>query len=885
MDGLVKPLDLLQRAKEFGQKAFAITDHGTLAGAWDGLKAARKTEIKLIIGCEMNFADNFDDNVPLRHIILLAKNAEGYRNLLTLNKLGYDNLIVAFKKAIPRIDWKLLQEYSTGLICTTACGNGIISQLIMQKNNEKALETAKKLQQIFGDDLALELQPHQLRRKANPYTGAVDQALINIGLKKIGETLGIKCIVTNNTHYLEKDHHDAHDVLLAIGSGQPITSGQRLIYGVKDFYLKQTDEIVNFFTRWSALYNDVDPEFINKLFSNTVELADRCEFPDWIDPKYSNPSGKELPKFPIYKQDDYEDFLAWNKDAVADDAQYLRYRCEIGQQQKIDSGILDKSKLEEYQARIAEELDVLESRGFSSYMLIVADYVDWAKKNDIMVGSGRGSVGGSYVAYLLGIHQADPFKYGLIFARFQNKQKASEPDIDLDFPPSGREKVQNYIRRIYGEEYVAHVSNINTITPKVYARDISRTFEFGDIDRSKAAEIGNEIADSIPADVKNVTKALEEAPLFAEYAKQYPELEKYAAFIGGKARAWSTHAGGIVIGSRPLTGLVPVRKDVHGQLAVEYDKERAEENGLVKMDTLGLETLDIIKDCYNIIRKLGKETPAEPFDYNKYDEKTYDLIGRGDVFCVFQLGGMATALCRAVKPKNIEDISLINALVRPSSKAIVNDLIKVRSGEITMDLLHPVLHRAFGDTYGFGLYEECLMYLAQDVAGWDLHLADRLRKMTKEKGKNPEKVEGWRKEFIADAQSKKGLTEELATQIWSSIEVYSAYGFNKSIYFLQTVDIFTKSGDFILSKPIRDIKPGEFVRSRDEKTGKDIYVEVIGNHDHGDLDVVEVELDTGEIVKCTTDHKFRVQETGEMLPLWKILDKDYSIVVGGCHGK
>jgi DNA polymerase-3 subunit alpha len=782
MDALVKPVEIFNRAKELGQKAIAITDHGSLVALWDCLKASKKTGVKLIAGCEMYFVDDVsnEDDTRLRHIVLLAKNAIGYENLLTLNKKGYDNYIVAFKKSLPRIDWKLLEEHKEGLICTTACGNGIISQLIMDDNIDEATAAALRLKDIFGDDLALELQPHRLQRRANAYSGAVDQQKINIALKKLGENLGIRCIVVGDAHYLEQGHHKANEVLISIGSGQPFNSGQRLSYDKPEFYVKSADEVEAHFIRHRKMWGE---EFVQSLFDNTIYFADQCESPEWIDPKHSNPSGKELPQFPVHQQADYERFLAWkeaySENHLDEDVLYLRYRCE--DEIRTRGVQLSAAPIDEYKKRVIEELEVLEYHGFSSYMLIVADYVQWARDNDISVGPGRGSVGGCLVAYLLGIHQADSLKYKLIFARFHNKAKTSFPDIDLDFAPSGREKVQDYIRRKYGEEYVAHVSNVNTITPKVYARDIARTFEFGDMGRSESAKIGDEIADSIPADIKTVRQALEDAPLFGEYAKHYPELAQFADLIGGKARAWSTHAGGLIIGKRPLTGLIPVRRDVHGQFSIEYEKERAEACGLVKMDTLGLETLDIITDTYRLIKENGKLPPSSPFDYHSYDQKAYDLISRGDTFCVFQLGGTAVHLCKAVKPKSIEDISLINALVRPAAKTIVNDLIKVRDGQEQMELMHPLLHRAFADTYGFGLFEECLMYLAQDVAGWDLHSADRLRKMTKEKGKNPEKVAGWRREFIDDAQQNKGLDEETATRIWDNVIAgFGGYGFNLS---------------------------------------------------------------------------------------------------------
>ncbi len=1229
MDSVIsKPIDLFNRAKELGQSAIAITEHGSCVSLWDALKASKKTGVKLIAGCEMYFVDdvnNHNDN-RLRHIILLAKNAEGYKNLLSLNKKGYDNYTVAFKKAVPRIDWNLLEEYKEGLICTTACGNGIISQLIMADKLDAAKQQASKLRDIFGDDLALELQPNHLQRKANPYSGPVDQRKINLALKKIGEELNIRCIVSCNTHYLSPKHHKANEVLLAIGCGQPVTSGQRMSYDKPDMYLKSADEVLQYFERHRPMWGD---QFIDNLFANTVYLSSKCEEPDWIDPKYSNPTGKELPQFPVKDQPDYQEFLAWEKTkntGLAEDVMYLRYRCEAELDRRFKKGELISGTFDDYQKRVEEELEVLEYHGFSSYMLIVGDFLDWGRRNGIPTGPGRGcldggsliytadglmpinkirtgqyiythsgekhkvisafkydvsesgirlytnfsynpvlmtndhevfavksketeryiktkkkgstrrwqqpgspewikasdlkvndliftpfvsrdvkpcpnsidlscgeemlgyeylpdkiiktipldndrskravarksgvnrsvlnrvlrgkphrietvekiergldgmsfeewskisnvkkitynrnincnedfyyflgrwvgdgwivltksisyvigmafnkddekgiariktylesigfvvarrdsenkklvqliihdkllfrflerlfpdysqtsgskhlpigfrnlsdsllkalirgligsdgnieigkkglirenidttserllkevreallylkipcgtkarepfkrgkylcsksykirfkgietkkssryqpengyfskivkiekceldsvydietendhsyltseyavhnSCGGCFVAYLLGIHIGDPLKYKFIFARFHNKEKTNYPDLDTDIAPSGIDKIHAYIQKKYGDEYVAHVSNVNTITPKVYARDISRTFEFGDEGRSGAAKIGDAIADSIPAEMKTVKQALDQAPLFGEYAKQYPQLSEYAELIGGHARDMSTHAAGIVINKRKLTGLVPLRRDVDGQLSLEYEKEKAEENGLIKIDTLRVETLDIIATTKRIIKEIGQPLPPDPFDYDAYDEKTYQLIADGNTFCVFQLGGTATQLCKTIKPKCIEDISLISALLRPSAKDIVNDLVSVREGKKPIQLIHPSLERAFASTYGFGLYEECLIYCAQDVAGWDLHKSDSLRKMTKQKGKYPEKTEELRKAFIADAQKNKGIEEEIATKIWTDvISVFEGYGFNIS---------------------------------------------------------------------------------------------------------
>jgi len=778
LDSLITPKELFNRAKELGQKAIAITDHGSLASAWDALKASKASGVKLIIGCEMYFLnDAKKTDERFRHIILLAKNAVGYKNLLLLNKRGFDNSAIFAKRIYPIIDWSALKEYSEGLICLTSCSNGILAQLLMNKRFDEAEDQLNKLVNIFGDDLGLEVQANTLKRGSNVHNDVIEQVFVNAQIIKLAKKYNVRCVATTNSHYVNKADSETHDVLLAIGSHQPIHSNFRLKYDCPEFYLKSGDEVKSFFER---NYGD----FADELCANTVYFADKCEEPAWIDPKFSNPSGKELPTFPTKDELDYFIFVKWKADQTEDlqkqdeDKLYLRFKCEESLKNKLNK--IDPDKIAEYKARIEEELEVFEFHGFSSYMLIVADYINWARKNEIRIGDGRGSVGGSLVAYILGIHQADPIKYGLIFARFHNKEKSSFPDIDTDFAPSGREKVQDYLRAKYGADHVAHVSNVNTITPKVYVRDVCRACELGG-SKDAAVKLGTDIADCIPKDIHSIDDALERVPMFAEYAKKYPELSKYKA-ICGKYRAWSTHAGGIIISARPLPGLIPLRKDKEGQWAIEYDKEKAEENGLVKMDTLGLSTLDLIDQTYRLIKEAGKEAPPDPPDYDEYDQTTYDLISKGDTFCVFQLGTSSGTidLCRRIKPKSVNDISYINSLARPSAREMRSDFIATKDGKKPFALLHPTLGRAFNNTFGFGLYEESLMYLAQDVAGWTLHGADNLRKLTKEKGKNPKKVQQWRKEFIEGAVSR-NVNEEIAKRIWDEVvDKFQGYGFNMS---------------------------------------------------------------------------------------------------------
>ncbi|CAB4197060.1 DnaE DNA polymerase III, alpha subunit [uncultured Caudovirales phage] len=878
LDSLISTKALFSRAKELGQTAIAVTDHGTLAATWDALKASKDTGVKLIIGCECYFSnDSSKVDDKFRHIVLLAKNAVGYRNLLTINKKGFDNGHFLGKRVYPVIDWKLLEEHSDGIICLTACGNGIISQLLSNGKFDDAENTAIKLKGIFGDNLGLEIMPNNMQRGSNFFNDKIDQGFLNRQIINLGKKLGIKVVPACNSHYLKKEDHTTHDVFLAIGSHQPVHSNFRLRYPVPEFYLKTGDEVKLFFSR------NFGEEYAEELCSNTIYFANMCENPEWIDPKFSNPSGKELPIFPVKDEPDYNEFLDWSSRLSDDirkldeDKLFLRFHCENFFNSRIKD--LTPENRDQYEKRLAEELDVIEYHGFSSYMLIVADFINWARRNDIAVGEGRGSVGGSLIGFLLGIHQADPIKYNLIFARFHNKEKSSFPDIDTDFAPSGRARVQEYLRKKYGEDHVAHVSNVNTITPKVYARDIARICELGG-SKEDGVRVGTDVADCIPSDIHSIDEALAKVPLFAEYCKKYPEFIQYKD-ICGKYRAWSTHAGGIIISARSLTGLVPLRKDKDGALAIEYDKDKAEENGLVKMDTLGLSTLDIIGETYRIIKSRGKEVPPDQLDYDIYDQKSYDTITNGDTFCIFQLGTSAGTidLCKRIKPKSINDLANINALARPSARDMRNDFIKTRNGEKKMTLLHKNLGRAFNSTYGFGLYEECLMYLAQDIAGWSLHSADRLRKLTKEKGKNPKKAQQWRLEFITDA-IKNGVNEEIAKRIWDEVvDKFQGYGFNACLHAREYIDIYNSDGNFICKKMIKDVCVGDYVRSRDEKSRQNIFIQVTNNYNNKIKPLVEIELISGEKVKCTMDHKFRVKESGEMLPLWLIIKEKLTIVV------
>jgi DNA polymerase-3 subunit alpha len=776
LQALPSPKELFAKAKELGQEAIAISDYGNLSGVWDCYKASKDTGVKFIPGCELYFTNDLaDKEEKLRQVVLLAKNAEGYKNLLRLHRAGFDRHSIIMKKVVPVIDWSLLKKYSEGLVCLTACGNGIVGQLINSKRFDEAEETLQKLIDIFGQNLGAEIQAHNAISSATHYRGAINQVFTNTHIIRLAKKLGIKIVPTCNTHYLSREDSETHDVELAIGSGQPVYSNARMKFNTTELYLKSEDEIKTFFSR------NYGEDFAETICKNTKIISDMCEPSAWVDPKFSNPTGKELPTFPVSHQPDYKDFVAWttkqlqeNKVLEQDeDRNYLRFVCE-----KAFSIMVPKGKEIEYRARLERELDTFYFTGISSYMLIVADYVNWAKQNGVSCGPGRGSVAGSLVAFFLKIHAADPIKYGLVFERFYNKLKTGYSDIDCDFSQAGREKVIKYITAKYGKDNVAQISNINKVTPKVFIKDLARSLQMGG-SRDSAVLLGNTVADYIPKEITSIEEAIKKCALFAESAKRNPDFIKHKK-ICNKPRAVSQHAAGLIIGTRALSDIVPVRTDKNGAAVVELDKDKSEEVGLVKMDILGLETLDVIDLTYDFIREQGKEVPV--IDFEAYDEKTYDLISKGDTLCVFQFGTSAgtVELCRRIKPKSIEDLAIITTIARPASKDIREDLINVKNGKAKAKVMHPSLERAMKDTYGFSIYDESLLILSEDVSGWDLAEADKLRKLTKEKGKNPEKAKKWREEFIEGAIENK-IDEKIAIRIWEEIvEPYGKYSFNKS---------------------------------------------------------------------------------------------------------
>ena len=1233
LDSLISVNDLFNRAKEFGQKAIAITDHGTLAAHHDAFQAYKKTGVKFIPGCEMYFVNSYEaienkggkgrkKTEKRKHIVLLAKNHIGYKNLLMINYIGFQNQILMLGKSFARVNWEVLEKYSDGIICTSACVNGIVANLLLNNNYDGACEAVKKLNSIFKSGFYIEIQPHLLK------DDFVDQHSINLQLINIAKKFNIPLVVGVDVHYLDKNSEKYHDVLLAVKQKVPIDDPNRHKYGIDEFYVKNGEEIHEF------LSERYGKEIADEAVSNTVKIADLCEPPDYMEVK-----GNHLPIFNPKEEDDYQDFLNWKIAAklnggLKEDAEYMRFKIFKGFEKKFKS--LSREEIKIRLKRIKDELKILEGNDFSSYMLIVSDFIKWAKTQGILVGCGRGclsgenlvltengfkrldnvkigdyvytndgnlkivedflkykidneklleiktdysfnnivltkdhevygskaintrrynmflsnnwstpfkgkkydienpswipinnlkendfifmpfpnkkvidvenfdlskflghndsvenniiyskisisnslsirevcrktgldrgtikrikynkkylnnsynivneyllnnnsnvidwqkdenciirkidnylncdeefcyilgrwigdgwitdkhnsysigialnsedeigknrilnyfknkgfycnvikhkkkklnqlyvygyilaklfrdlfpeyldssstkyignfkylpnnklkniidglidsdgfrgkyrinidttsikllndiresllylkipsyvstrkehisdnylckesykirfkfdesfrlknrflnngyfvkikeikevdrdfvydlkikdnfsyitqnflvhnSAGGSLVAYLLDIHNVDPLEYGLIFERFQNAYKKDLPDIDTDFTSAGRDLVQKYCRNKYGYDHCAQVSNINKYTPKSVIPNLVKSMRNVMPDLIPAGEnyvkLSNAIKDLIPEkdkegkNIETLEQAISLSPKLKELADKCPDLMDYADKLIGLPKEFSTHAAGMVISDIPIVEFAPVRIDKNGIAAVQYEKNRCESIGLVKMDFLALSTLDVIDETIKNIKKTtGNDLVMEEIPLD--DVETYKMIQEGQTKCVFQLGNssMMISLCKSLKPKNIVDIAVINALGRPSSsKEEREEYVARRFGGKRITYLHPALENSLKETYGLCVFEEQMMYVAKDIAGWDLSKADGLRKLTKLKGKNPKMALQLENDFINGIIETHNTSYEEAKTIWEKIILpFAGYGFNKS---------------------------------------------------------------------------------------------------------
>jgi len=507
--------DLFIRAKEVDHPAVAVTDHGTMTAIYDAYKASKKHDVKLIPGMEAYFTTDLTTKKNY-HLVLLAKNEVGYRNLLRLNYESYKNQVSGYMgKKTPRISWEHIEKFNDGIIALTACSNGLVAKtLVTEDDEEQAICHIKRLNKTFKSGFFLEIQPHDLYAVGK--TGKeVNQKKLNRAMIRLSHDMDIPYVITCDAHYRDKDHAKYHDFMLAIKDKKPVDDPERFRYGVQDMYLKTHEEIINFF----------GPKVAEVGMRNSIKIMEACAEPDYIAPK-----GAILPKFPVKSEDDYGEFKEWHTTSCPDieeDKSYLRYKCMRGFKEKFSD--VDVKTKREYWDRVKKELSVLEDKDFSSYMLIVADYTNWAKQQGMPVGPARGSAAGSLVAYLSGITSVDPMKYGLIFERFHNSEKKSFPDIDSDF--SNPALVKDYLKEKYGADRVASISNWSTLSPKVTIKDVARSLQIGG-DKSTAFKIANHITSIMP-DTKTIEEAVKESKEFAAYMSKYPKLYENIVLSGG----------------------------------------------------------------------------------------------------------------------------------------------------------------------------------------------------------------------------------------------------------------------------------------------------------------------------------------------------------------
>jgi len=730
LDGLSKISDILDYVQKLGMDSVAITDHGALYGAVEFYKKAKEKGIKPILGAEMYMAfgkmtekkPGIDDTKY--HLVLLVKNEKGYKNLVKL--ITKAQLEGFYYK--PRIDEELLAEHSEGLIALSACLRGKIPRLILAKKIDEAEKTALRYQEIFGEgNFYLELQHHP---------NLNEQKIVNKALISISKKLKIPLVATNDSHYLKPEDAEAQDILMLINTGADPNDPERLTLKSDDFSLRSPAEMIEDFKE--------TPEAIE----NTQKIAELCNFELELGkvklPRFETPNGKTPDE-------------------------YLKELCSEGLKrrygEKVEENILK---------RLNYELDIIKQTGFASYFLIVQDFVNWAKENRIVVGPGRGSVGGSLVAYLLNITNIDPIKYNLLFERFLNPSRISLPDIDLDFTDRRRDEVISYVTKKYGRDRVAQIITFGTMAARAVVRDVGRVFSY-------SYSYCDQLAKMIPFGL-SLDETLAKIPEFRQLYENDEKARKlidFARKLEGVARHASTHACGVVISAEPLDNICPLQHPTQDdeEIVTQYEMHSIEDLGLLKMDLLGLKNLTIIEDTLSRIYVVqNKKIDIEniPLD----DKTVYKLLQRGDCVGLFQLEseGMRRYL-KQLKPTEFEDIVAMVALYRPGPMQFIPDYIAGKHKRKKVEYLHPKLKPILESTYGVGIYQEQLMQIARELAGFSLSEADILRKAV---GKKIRSLLVEQKEKLINGMIKNNIEKRIAEKIWEWILPFASYGFNRS---------------------------------------------------------------------------------------------------------
>ncbi|WP_024469205.1 DNA polymerase III subunit alpha [Treponema pedis] len=738
LDGAASVKKLVAKAAELGQPALALTDHGNMFGAVVFYKACNEKGIKPIIGCEVYVAvgSRFEkkeapNGKKYYHLILLAKNETGYRNLMLLCSKGF----IEGMYYKPRIDEELLERHSEGLICLSACIAGELPVLLLNGETEKAEEHIRKYRKIFGaENYFIEIQDHGIKEEKRASKLLIETA----------RRIGVPLVVTNDIHYAEKKDAEAQDILLCIGMKKLKDDTNRMKFEGEEFYFKSEEEM-------AALF----PEYPEAML-NTVRIADMCNL------KIPQPG----PILPIYEI----------PEGFSSKEVYIRSLAEEG---------LKKRYAEitpEIKERLDYELGVVIKMDFVGYFLIVWDFINWAKNNNIPVGPGRGSGAGSILAYALRITDIDPLKYNLLFERFLNPERVSMPDFDVDFCFERRQEVIDYVRKKYGDENVGQIITFGTLKAKAVVKDVGRVLNVPLADVNAITKL---IPDKpLSEDVKAVSLkyAIDIVPELKAMSEEqaYKELFEKSLVLEGSNRNTGLHAAGIVIGKTALTDYVPLYKDSKtGKVATQFTMDLIEDCGLVKMDFLGLKTLTLIKHTEALIHKRGGEWQSfsiENIDYS--DKKTFEMLSEGKAAAVFQFEsqGMQNILKRA-KPNKMEDLIALNALYRPGPMDYINQFIESKFDHSKIKYPDPCLEDILSETYGVIVYQEQVMQVAQRIAGYTLGQADILRRAMGKKKIEVMKTE--KEKFIAGALQK-GFSKADADRIFEILIPFAGYGFNKS---------------------------------------------------------------------------------------------------------
>ncbi|HPU01663.1 MAG: DNA polymerase III subunit alpha [Firmicutes bacterium] len=728
LDGAARIKELVRRAAELNMPAVAITDHGAMFGVIDFYREALKAGVKPVIGCEVYVAprSRYQKEPKLDdyqyHLVLLAENEAGYRNLMRIVSDGY--LEGFYYK--PRVDHELLAEHASGLIALSGCLGGEIPTLLKRGEEEAARSLALRYREIFGpDNFYLELQDHHLP----------EQAEVNKGLYRIARDTGIGLVATNDVHYLSREDAALHDVLLCIQTGKTIHDSDRMRFETEEFYFKSAAEM-------AQLFKD-HPEALQ----NTLRIAERCQvefqFNQLKLPVYDVPEGKDA-------------------------AGYLEELCREGLKRRYPE------VTEQLEQRLAYELKIINQMGYANYFLIVWDLIKYARSAGVMVGPGRGSAAGSLVAYCLGITNIDPISNALLFERFLNPDRVSMPDIDIDFCDDKRELVLNYVAQKYGADRVAQIITFGTMAARGAVRDVGRAlaFPYGEVDRV-AKMIPNEIG-------MTISRALEQSrELQALYHgdERYRQLLDTSMAVEGMPRHASIHAAGVVISRDSLVNHVPLLKTNDQTVVTQFPMGTLELLGLLKMDFLGLKTLSIIEETLaQIRRRHGREIKLEEIPLD--DEATYRLLSQGESTGVFQLesSGMRNVL-RELMPNKFADIVAVVALYRPGPMEQIPTFIDSKHGRKPIQYPHPDLEPILKETYGVIVYQEQIMEIAATMAGFTLAQADLLRRAI---GKKKKEILDQQRDLFIQGCMKKGYSRELAVEVYDLILKFASYGFNKS---------------------------------------------------------------------------------------------------------